>query len=102
MSTLGTSAPKTVRGVPVREFTSAHCQGTVMQTWHTVTVAANHEELLIRVRAWRERGSTPKQIAKALGLRPAQATALVRQVAEAVGLLTIAGGKRREITGGRP
>lgn len=31
----------------------------------------------------RERGSGPKQIAKALGLRPAQATALVRKVAEA-------------------
>ncbi|WP_280892004.1 hypothetical protein [Streptomyces sp. LBL] len=41
------------------------------------------EELLARVREMRERGSAPKQIAKALGLRPAQATALVRRVAEA-------------------
>ncbi|MGW7002268.1 hypothetical protein ACWGCW_05395 [Streptomyces sp. NPDC054933] len=46
-------------------------------------MAGNHEELLVRVRELRERGSTPKQIAKALGLRPAQATALVRRVAEA-------------------
>ncbi|MEU3282521.1 hypothetical protein [Streptomyces antibioticus] len=41
------------------------------------------EELLARVREMRERGSGPKQIARALGLRPAQATALVRRVAEA-------------------
>lgn len=41
------------------------------------------EELLARVREMRERGSAPKQIAKALGLRPAQATVLIRQVAEA-------------------
>jgi hypothetical protein len=41
------------------------------------------EELLARVREMRERGSGPKQIAKALGLRPAQAAALVRRVAEA-------------------
>jgi hypothetical protein len=55
----------------------------MMQTWHSGTVAANHEELLSRVRELREHGSTPKQIAKALGLRPAQAAALVRRVAEA-------------------
>ncbi|MFW6723273.1 hypothetical protein ACHZ98_24575 [Streptomyces sp. MAR4 CNY-716] len=41
------------------------------------------EELLARIREMRERGSAPKQIAKALGLRPAQATALVRRVSEA-------------------
>ncbi|MEC4014918.1 hypothetical protein [Streptomyces sp. H27-D2] len=41
------------------------------------------EELLARVREMRERGSAPKQIAKALGLRPAQAAVLVRQAAEA-------------------
>jgi hypothetical protein len=40
-------------------------------------------ELLTRVREMRERGGGPKQIAKALGIRPAQATALVRKVAEA-------------------
>jgi hypothetical protein len=48
-----------------------------------VTVTTRDEELLARVREMRERGSAPKQIAKALGLRPAQATALVRRVAEA-------------------
>lgn len=37
---------------------------------------------MARVREMRERGSAPKQIAKALGLRPAQATALVRRIAE--------------------
>lgn len=48
-----------------------------------MTVTTRDEELLARVREMRERGSAPKQIAKALGLRPAQATALVRRVAEA-------------------
>jgi hypothetical protein len=48
-----------------------------------VTVTLHDEELLARVREMRERGSAPKQIAKALGLRPAQASALVRRVAEA-------------------
>jgi hypothetical protein len=46
-------------------------------------VTTRDEELLSRVREMRERGSAPKQIAKALGLRPAQATALVRRVTEA-------------------
>ncbi|MBI3689111.1 MAG: hypothetical protein HY241_17535 [Actinobacteria bacterium] len=41
----------------------------------------NDEELLSRVREMRERGSTPKQIAKALGLRPSAVAPLVRQVA---------------------
>jgi hypothetical protein len=41
----------------------------------------NDEELLARVREMRERGSSPKQIAKALGLRPAAVAPLVRQVA---------------------
>jgi hypothetical protein len=40
-------------------------------------------ELLDRVRALRAAGSGPKQVARALGLRPAQAGALLRQVAEA-------------------
>jgi hypothetical protein len=40
------------------------------------------EGLLARVRELRQRGSGPKQIARALGVRPAQATALVRHVAE--------------------
>lgn len=48
-----------------------------------MAVTTRDEELLARVREMRERGSAPKQIAKALGLRPAQATALVRRVAEA-------------------
>jgi hypothetical protein len=37
--------------------------------------------LLAQVRLMRERGSSPKQIAKALGLRPAAVAPLVRQVA---------------------
>lgn len=41
------------------------------------------EELLAQVRELRQRGSGPKQIAKALALRPAQATALIRRAAEA-------------------
>ena len=53
------------------------------RAWQTATVTTHDEELLARVREMRERGSAPKQIAKALGLRPAQATALVRRVAEA-------------------
>jgi len=48
-----------------------------------VTMQTRDDELLARVREMRERGSAPKQIAKALGLRPAQATVLVRRVAEA-------------------
>lgn len=40
-------------------------------------------EVLDRVRQMRERGSTPKQIARVLGLRPAQVAPLVRQVAAA-------------------
>jgi hypothetical protein len=49
-----------------------------------VTVTTHDdEELLARVREMRERGSAPKQIARALGLRPARATVLVRRVAEA-------------------
>jgi hypothetical protein len=39
------------------------------------------DALLARVRLMRERGSSPKQIAKALGLRPAVVAPLVRQVA---------------------
>ncbi|GCB47888.1 hypothetical protein [Streptomyces sp. NL15-2K] len=46
-------------------------------------MTTHDEELLARIRELRVRGSTPKQIAKALGLRPAQAAALVRRVAEA-------------------
>nr|WTB32319.1 hypothetical protein OG781_25110 [Streptomyces sp. NBC_00830] len=49
------------------------------------------EELLARVREMRERGSAPKQIAKALGLRPAQATVLVRRVAEEAQAHTVPG-----------
>jgi hypothetical protein len=41
----------------------------------------NDEDLLSRVREMRERGCSPKQIAKALGLRPSAVTPLVRQVA---------------------
>jgi hypothetical protein len=40
------------------------------------------EELIERVRQMRERGSAPKQIARALGLRPAQVAPLIRQVSE--------------------
>src|SRR5262249_4361219 len=39
-------------------------------------------EVLARVRQLRERGSSPKQIARVLGLRPAQVAPLVRRVAE--------------------
>jgi hypothetical protein len=46
------------------------------------TVNDNDAELLSRVRSLREKGSGPKQIARALGLRPAQASVLVRRVAE--------------------
>lgn len=62
--------------------------------WQTVTVTLHDEELLARVREMRERGSAPKQIAKALGLRPAQATALVRRVAEAAQTHTPPGERR--------
>ncbi|MFI6495048.1 hypothetical protein [Streptomyces sp. NPDC050564] len=40
------------------------------------------EELLTRVRELRRRGSGPKQIARALGVRPSVASVLVRRVAE--------------------
>lgn len=40
------------------------------------------DELLTRVRELRERGTTPKQIARVLGLRPAVVAVLVRRVAE--------------------
>jgi hypothetical protein len=43
--------------------------------------SVNDEELLARVREMRERGRSPKQIAKVLGLRPAAVAPLVRQVA---------------------
>ena len=39
-------------------------------------------EVLTRVRQLRERGSSPKQIARVLGLRPAQVAPLVRRLAE--------------------
>src|SRR5204862_3792082 len=45
------------------------------------TGAVNDEELLSRVREMRERGNSPKQIARALGLRPSAVAPLVRQVA---------------------
>lgn len=48
-----------------------------------MTMQTRDDELLARVREMRERGSAPKQIAKALGLRPAQATVLIRRAAEA-------------------
>ncbi|MGW9207393.1 hypothetical protein ACWGR4_10420 [Embleya sp. NPDC055664] len=38
-------------------------------------------QLLYQVRSLREKGSGPKQIARALGLKPARASSLVRQVA---------------------
>jgi hypothetical protein len=41
------------------------------------------EELLDRVRALRSRGPSPKQIARALGVRPARVAPLVRAVARA-------------------
>jgi len=41
----------------------------------------NNEELLERARALRATGRTPKEIARALGLRPAQAAPLVRTIA---------------------
>ncbi|MFE9934527.1 hypothetical protein [Streptomyces sp. NPDC005533] len=41
----------------------------------------NDEELLDRVREMHERGSSPKRIAKALGLRPSAVAPLVRQIA---------------------
>ncbi|MFE8007900.1 hypothetical protein [Streptomyces sp. NPDC057418] len=56
-------------------------------------MATRDEELLARVREMKERGGAPKQIAKALGLRPAQATALVRRAAE-VALANIAPDER--------
>jgi hypothetical protein len=40
------------------------------------------DEVLARVRQLRERGSSPKQIARVLGLRPAQVAPLVRRLAE--------------------
>jgi len=45
-------------------------------------VSMTDDSLLAQVRLMRERGSSPKQIAKALGLRPAAVAPLVRQVAE--------------------
>jgi len=39
------------------------------------------DERLERVRVLRERGQTPKQIARALGIRPAEAGRLVRAAA---------------------
>ncbi|MBP2323685.1 hypothetical protein JOF56_004070 [Kibdelosporangium banguiense] len=40
-----------------------------------------NDDLLAQVREMRERGNAPKQIAKALGLRPAEVTPLIRQAA---------------------
>jgi hypothetical protein len=40
-----------------------------------------NDDLLAQVRAMRERGDPPKQIAKALGLRPAEIAPLIRQAA---------------------
>ena len=44
-------------------------------------VGVDSPQLLERVRALRATGRSPKQIARALGLRPAQVTPLVRLVA---------------------
>jgi len=41
------------------------------------------DDVLTQILALRERGSTPKQIAKVLGLRPAVVGPLIRQAAEA-------------------
>jgi len=41
----------------------------------------NEDELLLKVQEMRERGNTPKVIAKALGLRPSAVAPLVRKVA---------------------
>ncbi len=43
----------------------------------------NDEEVLSQVRQMRERGSSPKQIARALGLRPTAVAPLIRRVASA-------------------
>lgn len=42
-----------------------------------------NDDVLTQIIALWERGSTPKQIAKALGLRPAVVAPLIRQAAEA-------------------
>jgi hypothetical protein len=41
----------------------------------------NEDELLLKVQEMRERGNTPKVIAKALGLRPSEVAPLVRKIA---------------------
>jgi len=49
--------------------------------WHFYTGLMIEDELLLKVQEMRERGSTPKVIAKALGLRPSEVAPLVRKVA---------------------
>jgi hypothetical protein len=63
--------------------------------WHNGRVHED-EELLEKVRALRVGGSGPKQIARALGLRPAQAGALLRRVAQ-VDQAAVAPGQRAVI-----
>jgi hypothetical protein len=46
------------------------------------TVADEHEDLISRVKALRARGRSPKEIASALGVRPAVVAALVRSLAD--------------------
>jgi hypothetical protein len=54
-----------------------------VSTLPAVSPPSDETELLDRVRELRQRGSGPKQIARALGIRPAAATPLVRRVAQA-------------------
>ena len=48
------------------------------------TAADEHEDLMSRVKALRARGRSPKEIASALGVRPAVVAALVRTLADQV------------------
>jgi hypothetical protein len=51
-------------------------------TGHVVNTApVSVEDIPVRVRGLRERGSTPKEIARVVGLRPAEVTRLLRAIA---------------------
>jgi hypothetical protein len=72
--------------------------GSGLRVGHNGGVRDDEEaELLDRVRALRAAGSGPKQVARALGLRPAQAGVLLRRAAEAAHTATMPGG--REVVG---
>src|SRR5262249_60773514 len=78
----GRAAPGARRGCWMSARRRRSCAAIRRRRVGGAVGGADDGELLSRVRQLRERGSSPKQIARALGLRPAVVAPLVRRLGE--------------------